>query len=81
MTPTPRPRRPCGLCRGVLWWDPTWNAGAWLCPRCAATPRPSLRAVYDDLTAAERLRLADDARHGDRLAGLLLLAVDPEASA
>lgn len=40
-----------------------------------------LRALYDDLTAAERLRLADNARHGDRLAGLLLLAVDPEASA
>jgi hypothetical protein len=74
-TGVPAPRGPCGLCRSPLAYVegwPTVGDGAWLCPRCAAWPAPSLAEVYATLTADERERLDAEAAAGDPLARLML---------
>lgn len=78
----PKPEQPagaCGLCGTAAWvYDAGW--GAWLCRTCAATPRPTLRQAFDDLTPADRQRLDAEAAQGDGLAGTVLELLTQPAS-
>jgi hypothetical protein len=75
-----RPATPCGLC-GITdwWWQPDWprpGARRWLCRACISQPAPSLESVTTALAPEDHRRLRIEAANGDKLAALVLRAIE-----